>query len=536
MFSGHNYIGNEASARNDKKLKVFSTSQQNYLPEEFTIATAEEIEWAATKAKTAFEVYKKTSFEERAAFLEAIAEEITNIGDVLIRRAMVETGLPEARLTGERGRTVNQLKLFASLLREGSWVEAVIDPALPDRKPLPRADIRKMLFPVGPVVVFGASNFPFAFSTAGGDTASALAAGCPVIVKAHSSHLGTNELVATAIITAAKKCNMPDGVFSSLIGEGGNLGQALAKHPAIKAIGFTGSYKAGMSLYKTAVNERETPIPVYAEMSSINPVLILPNKLEQDAEKVATQLAGSITLGVGQFCTNPGLLFVINNDVTEQFVPQLAEQLKAIPAATMLNQTICKSYYTGKEKITNEKGVRTVLPGEDATAGYKGNPALLEVDAKNFIANPSLQNEMFGPASLIVRCEDERQLLNAIQSLHGQLTGTVFGTADDIARHSGAIDALSEKVGRIIFNGVPTGVEVCHAMVHGGPFPATTDGRTTSVGVEAIKRFVRPVCFQDCPEEFLPDALKDANPLGIMRKVDGKYTRAAVNKPEEVQN
>jgi NADP-dependent aldehyde dehydrogenase len=535
MFSGHNYIGHAASGKNNKKLKVFSTTQQEYLSEEFTIATPEEIEEAASKAKSAFEVYKKTSFEERAVFLETIAEEISNIGDVLIQRAMLETGLPEARLVGERGRTVNQLKLFASVLREGSWVEAVIDPALPDRKPLPRSDIRKMLFPIGPVVVFGASNFPFAFSTAGGDTASALAAGCPVIIKAHSSHLGTNELVATAIIAAAKKCNMPDGVFSSLIGEGSSLGQALAKHPAVKAIGFTGSFKAGMSLFKTAVNERETPIPVYAEMSSINPVLIFPNKLEEDSDKVASQLAGSITLGVGQFCTNPGLLFVINNHTTEKFIQKLSAQLQAIPAATMLNQVICKSYYSGREKIAREKGVRTLWLGEDANNAYKGSAALLEVDAKDFISNPELQNEIFGPASLVVRCEDESQVLKAIQFVHGQLTGTIFGTTDDIARYADCIDALREKVGRLIYNSVPTGVEVCHAMIHGGPYPATTDGRVTSVGVEAIKRFVRPVCFQDCPEEFLPDALKDANPLGIMRKVNGRYTRAAVNQLEEVQ-
>lgn len=535
MFSGHNYIGYEVSAKNDKKLKIFSTTQQEYLPEEFTIATAEEIEEAASKAKIAFEVYKNTSFEERAVFLETIAEEILNIGNALIERAMLETGLPEVRLVGERGRTVNQLKLFASVLREGSWVEAVIDPAVPDRKPFPRPDLRKMLFPIGPVVVFGASNFPFAFSTAGGDTASALAAGCPVIIKAHSSHLGTNELVATAILSAAKKCNMPDGVFSSLIGEGSLLGQTLAKHPAVKAIGFTGSYKAGMSLFKTAVNEREIPIPVYAEMSSINPVLVLPDKLEEDTDKIASQLAGSITLGVGQFCTNPGLVFVINNTITEEFIQKLSSQLQSIPPAAMLNQTICKSYYAAREKIAQEKGVRTLLVGEDSKGSYKGSPALLEVDAKDFIANPELQNEIFGPASLIVRCNNGFEILRAIQCVHGQLTGTVFGSSGDISEYGDCIDALKEKVGRLIYNGVPTGVEVCHAMIHGGPYPATTDGRVTSVGVEAVKRFVRPVCFQDCPEEFLPDALKDANPLGIMRKVNGIYTRAAVNQLEEVR-
>jgi len=533
MFNGHNHIGFKTSASGDKKLKVFSTVRPDYLPEEFTLATDTEIEEALTKAKVAFDTYKKTSPEARAVFLETIAEEILNIGDGLIQRAMLETGLPEARLVGERGRTVNQLKLFASLLREGSWVEAVIDPAQPDRKPLPRPDLRKMLSPLGPVVVFGASNFPFAFSTAGGDTASALAAGCPVIVKAHTSHLGTNELVANAIISAAIKCGMPDGVFSSLVGEGAKLGQTLAKHPVVKAIGFTGSYKAGMALYKTAVNDRETPIPVYAEMSSINPVIILPNKQKEDSNKVATQLAGSITLGVGQFCTNPGLLFVIETEETAAFVQSLAAQLEAIPAAPMLNATICKSYYSERKKIVDQKGVNPLILGEDNSGAFKGTPALMQVSANDFTANTELQNEVFGPSSLVVMCKDGEELLAAIQSLHGQLTGTVFGTAEDIRSYTNCIDVLTEKVGRLIYNGVPTGVEVCHAMVHGGPYPATTDGRTTSVGADAIKRFVRSVCFQDCPEEALPDALKDANPLGIMRKIDGRYTKTAIGQLEE---
>ncbi len=533
MFSGHNYTGFAASAEGRKKVKVFSTVQQDYLPEEFNLATDAEIEAALSKAAAAFPLYKKTTPDCRAFFLENIADEIMALGDALVLRAMAETGLPEARLTGERGRTVNQLKLFASLLREGSWVEAVIDPALPDRKPLPRPDIRKMNCPLGPVAVFGASNFPFAFSTAGGDTASALAAGCPVIVKAHMSHLGTNELVAKAIIAAAIKCNMPDGVFSSLIGEGATLGQTLAKHPAIKAIGFTGSFKAGMALYKTAATERETPIPVYAEMSSINPVFILPQKLKEEGEAVATQLAASITLGVGQFCTNPGLLFVLQGSETEAFVQSLAAKLEAVPEATMLNATICQSYYTERKKIGKENGVRTRVMGADAEKVYKGSPALLEVAAEEFIKNPGLQAEIFGPASMVVYCADRDELLDAIGALHGQLTGTVFGNANDINTYSAVVEAVQEKLGRLVFNGVPTGVEVCHAMVHGGPHPATTDGRTTSVGAEAIKRFVRPLCFQDCPEEFLPEALKDANPLGLMRKVDGRYTREAIGQMAE---
>ncbi|RYZ36517.1 MAG: aldehyde dehydrogenase family protein [Sphingobacteriales bacterium] len=357
-------------------------------------------------------------------------------------------------------------------------------------------------------------------------TASALAAGCPVIVKAHSSHLGTNELMAGAIRKAAQATGMPDGVFSFLIGEGGTLGQALAKHPAVKAIGFTGSFRAGMALYKTATHDREQPIPVYAEMSSINPVLIFPDVINKDADKIAAQLAGSITLGVGQFCTNPGLLFVIDGNNTAVFIDKLATALNAIPAAAMLNQGICKSYYSGRDKIGQEKGVQTILLGDDSSSSYKGSVALYQVKATDFINNPELQNEMFGPASLVVTCKDLSELHTAVDALHGQLTGTAFGTSDDLREYQDVIGKMTEKVGRLIYNSVPTGVEVCHAMVHGGPFPATTDGRATSVGTEAIRRFVRPVCFQDCPDEFLPDALKDSNPLGIMRKVDGVYIAA----------
>ena len=533
MFSGHNFIGSAQSAEGNKKLKVFSTSTGEYLAEEFAIATDNEIEAATAKAAAAFELYKNVPAGQRAVFLETIAAEIENIGDDLIQRAKLETGLPEGRLTGERGRTMNQLKMFASLLREGSWVEAVIDTAQPLRKPLPRPDLRKMLFPIGPVVVFGASNFPFAFSTAGGDTASALAAGCPVIVKAHTAHLGTNELVASAISTAVKKTNMPDGVFSFLIGEGSRIGQALAKHPIIKAIGFTGSFRAGMALYKTATSERSVPIPVYAEMSSINPVVILPQKITQDAENVAAQLAASVTLGVGQFCTNPGLLFIIDHPDTNDFISKLVAQLESIPEGTMLNDTICKSYYSGRQKFAKAKGVKTLLLGKDSGDTYKGSAALFEVSASDFISEEDLQNEMFGPASVVVRCRDEAELERALQSLHGQLTGTVFGTIDDIHQYRDCIGILTAKVGRVIYNGVPTGVEVGHAMIHGGPFPATTDARTTSVGAEAIKRFVRPVCFQDFPGEFLPDALRDNNPLGIMRKIDGKYTNAPILQGQE---
>ena len=528
MLRGYNLTGFTETAQGDTFLQAFSPVKQTNLPENFTIATTEEIDTAVAKAAAAFNLYKMFPAETKAVFLETIAEEIIAVGDELIQRAMLETGLPEARLIGERGRTTGQLKLFADLLKEGSWVEAVIDEALPERKPLPRSDLRKMLVPVGPVAVFGASNFPFAFSTAGGDTASALAAGNPVIVKAHPSHLGTNELVATAILTAAKKCNMPDGVFSFVIGDGEITGMQLVKHPGIKAIGFTGSYKAGMAIYKAANNDRETPIPVYAEMSSINPVLLLPNKLQRDPEKIATQISGSVTLGAGQFCTNPGLLFLLEDASSNFFIQQLTEKLAAVSAAVMLNKNICSSYYKSRQATAQQHGVTILFEGNDAANELKGAPALMQVSAADFIGNPQLQNEMFGPATLIVKCKDEADLLLALQSLHGQLTGTIIADNDDIKNFSNCINVLASKVGRLVYNGVPTGVEVCHAMVHGGPFPATTDARSTSVGADAIKRFARPLCLQDCPQEFLPDALKDENPLNIMRKVNGEYTRVGV--------
>jgi 2,5-dioxopentanoate dehydrogenase len=534
MISGSNFIGFEKKAGGEKKLHAFSTMQKNNLSGEFSVATEYEINEAISKATSAFGVYKQTSFEERAEFLDSIADEIMLL-DGLIERAHLESGLPEARITNERGRTVGQLKLFASLLREGSYVEAIIDTALPDRKPLPRSDLRRMMLPIGPVAVFAASNFPLAFSTAGGDTASALAAGCPVIVKAHSSHLGTNELVASAIIKAAQRCNMPDGVFSSLVGEGSKLGQQLVKHPQIKAVGFTGSFRGGMALLKAAVNEREEPIPVYAEMSSINPVLVLPKKIKNDIDALVSQLSASITLGVGQFCTNPGLLFVIKDENTETFIHKLGQTLQQVLPATMLNQTICGAYHKERLQLLSTPGVEATVTGDEGTEDYKAGPTMAKTTSEVFNQNPSLQNEVFGPSSLVVVCENEADLRSALESLHGQLTATIMGTTDDFKQFQSHIELLVARVGRIIYNGVPTGVEVSHSMMHGGPFPATTFSHFTSVGTEAIKRFLRPVCYQDCPEQFLPDALKDENPLRIMRKLNGEYTRDTVQQLQAVR-
>ena len=525
MLKGFNLIGFKESVKGDQFLEAHNPVQQERLPEKFFIAVEEEVEEAVALAAKSFDQYRLLPAEKKAIFLDTIAQEILNLGDELIARAIIETGLTEPRLINERGRTVGQLKLFADVLREGSWVEAVIDEALPDRKPLPRSDIRKMLVPIGPVAVFGASNFPFAFSTAGGDTASALAAGNPVIVKAHESHLGTNEMMATAIKSAALQCNMPEGIFSFVVGQGPITGMQLAKHPGIKAIGFTGSYRAGMAIYKAAVNERTVPIPVYAEMSSINPVLILPQQLKAASETLALQLAASITLGVGQFCTNPGLLFLMDDENTGNFIDQLKEILAAAPAAFLLNKNVCSNYYQSRDKIAAEKAVEVLYAGDNVVDNTKGSAALLKVNAVDFIANPELQNEMFGPASMLVICSDKAAMLEALQALHGQLTGTVMGNAEDFITCHDCINALSLKVGRLIYNGVPTGVEVCHAMVHGGPFPATTDAHSTSVGADAIKRFARPFCWQDCPQEFLPAELKNGNPYNIMRKLNGVYSR-----------
>lgn len=529
MLSGYNRIGNTESGTGSSALEAFSTVQQKNLPEKFIIATREEMEWAVSKAENAFQIYRDIPAEDKALFLETIAQEMLDLGDEVIERAMLESGLPETRLRSERGRTIGQLQLFADLLREGSWVDAVIDTAKPQRKPLPMADFRKMLVPIGPVAIFGASNFPFAFSTAGGDTASALAAGNPVIVKAHESHLGTNELVSAAIIRAVIKTGMPDGVFSFLVGRGPITGMQLVKHPGIKAVGFTGSYGAGMAIYKACVNDRKIPIPVYAEMSSLNPVLILPSRFEKDTEALASQLAGSITLGAGQFCTNPGLIFLLTDEGSERFVKSLTEKMAESSPGIMLNESICRNYYRNRQNTAHQKGVIKLWKGEDQQTEYKASSMLLEIDAPDFAGNPEIHNEIFGPASLIVRCRTEEELAGALKSLQGQLTATVIGEPNEIKRYKYCLDILADKVGRVVFNGVPTGVEVCHAMVHGGPFPATTNAHSTSVGAEAIKRFTRPICFQDCPPALVPEALKNENPLKIMRKVNGQYTQSPIS-------
>lgn len=515
MIQGKNSIGFHSSEEGAIKLKAIEVATLAELPESFIAATEDEVNQAVSLAATAAPTYAQIEPEKRALFLETIADEIEAIGDLLIERASSESGLPAARIQGERGRTCNQLRLFAEVVREGSWVEATIDTADPNRAPIPKPDIRKQLVGIGPVLVFTASNFPLAFSTAGGDTASALAAGCPVVVKAHEAHLGTNELVSNAILIAAKKTRMPNGTFSSLNGDGFKTGQQLIQHPGIKAVAFTGSYNGGMALYRLA-QERKEPIPVFTEMGSTNPVVLCPEKLKEDGESVATLYSGSITLGVGQFCTNPGLLIGISSKELDDFKTSLSSQLNNVPKATMLTQDIQDNFSRSKQLVLSQQGVLCTTNGTATLAITSG---------KNFIENTSLHHEVFGPLSLLVECKDENELMQVLDSLQGQLTGTIMAHERDQAIAKKVAYALQKKVGRMIWNGAPTGVEVGHAMHHGGPFPSTSDSRFTSVGVSAIKRFARPICYQDFPNELLPIALRDSNDLNIMRKVDGTWMR-----------
>lgn len=522
-ITGTNFTGFTSSAKGNGSFQAFSPAANNFLEGDFYYATEEEMEHALQLAQKAFAVYQKISFVKRAEFLEAIAEEIMALGDDLIERCTAETALPAARITGERARTCGQLQLFAKLLRDGWFADARIDKAQPDRKPLPKADIRRMLVPIGPVAVFGASNFPLAFSTAGGDTASALAAGCPVVVKAHSSHPGTNELVTTAIVKAAQRTDMPEGVFSSVYLSHENVIK-LVEHPVVKAVGFTGSRKVGMTLFNVAVN-RPDPIPVYAEMSSVNPLILLEGALV-NKEKIAKDLAGSVTLGVGQFCTNPGLIIMMDNESTQSFLKEFAQQLSAIPPATMLNKNICKAYSEGIQSLqaNDEVDILTQSSVEASSERHEARPVILSIKGTDFLKDKKFSEEVFGPASLVILCNDEQELHKVLDSLEGQLTATIHASAEDEKRVTTIVDIVIQKAGRVIYGGYPTGVEVCHSMQHGGPFPSTSDVRSTSVGTAAIYRFLRPVAYQDFPDNLLPDVLKNGNPLNILRLVDENWT------------
>lgn len=523
--SGQQFIGYRRSTDSSTTFQALNPATGHPLPGLFYSASVGEADQAMQLAAKAFEVYQHASGKTKAAFLQAIADEILALGDALIQRAMAETALPQARLEGERGRTVGQLRLFAQYLEEGSWVEARIDPALPERQPLPRADIRNMLTPLGPVVVFGASNFPLAFSTAGGDTASALAAGCPVVVKAHPAHPGTSELVAGAIVAAAQKTEMPEGVFSMLFDQGHESGVALTAHPLTSAVAFTGSQRGGMALYHLA-QQRAEPIPVFAEMGSVNPVILFPKAVQVRAASLATQLAASVTMGVGQFCTNPGLILAIETPELGDFLQHLGAAIAAAAPGAMLSAGICENFSASSAEMLRQQGVEMVGKSQNEANEHQAAPVIGKVTATRFLKNPRLHEEVFGPFSLVVACVDEAELAEVIKALPGQLTGTLMAEVSEIESYAGIVQRLQNKVGRLIFNGVPTGVEVGHAMQHGGPFPATTDPRFTSVGTAAIRRFVRPVAYQDFPDALLPDALKRDNPLDIWRLVNGEWSKS----------
>jgi 2,5-dioxopentanoate dehydrogenase len=520
---GKNFIGESLSSGSGETFTATSPLNCAELPGSFHQAGSQDIDQAAAQAESAFQIYRGTSGEDRAKFLEKIADEIGALGSELITRAQAETGLPEARLTGERGRTVGQLRLFAQVAREGSWVDARIDHAIADRQPAPKPDLRRMLIPIGPVVVFGSSNFPLAFSVAGGDTASAFATGNTVIVKAHSAHPGTSELVAEAIRRAVKANRLPAGVFSMVYGAGKLIGMQLVRHPYVRAVGFTGSRSAGRALFDAAA-ARPDPIPVFAEMSSLNPVFILPQALQQRGDRLAEGLKGSMTLGVGQFCTKPGLVFAVQGSALNQFQTVLARALEGVPPATMLHAGICTSYQQGASRASQISGVELLARSQTAPDPVKtqAHALVLRTDLDNFRTNPQLAEEVFGPFAVLVAAPSMDELVATAKELEGQLTATVLGTPEDLEQARDLIKILERKAGRLIVNGFPTGVEVCPSMNHGGPYPATTDVRFTSVGTAALYRFVRPVCYQDFPETLLPPGLREDNPLQLRRMVDGK--------------
>lgn len=521
---GHNFIAGARSAAGPITLQSLDATTGQALPTTFFQATAEEVDAAALAAEAAYPTYRSMPPSRRADFLEAIATELDALDEAFIATVSRETALPAGRIQGERARTSNQMRLFAQVLRRGDFLGARIDRALPDRQPLPRPDLRQCKLGVGPVAVFGASNFPLAFSTAGGDTAAALAAGCPVVVKAHSGHMATAEFVACAITRAAADTGMPAGVFNMIYGAG--VGERLVKHPAIQAVGFTGSLKGGRALCDLAAS-RPRPIPVFAEMSSINPVVVLTTALEKRGEQIATELAASVVLGCGQFCTNPGLVLGVRSAAFDNFLEHLSARMADQAAQTMLNAGTLSSYERGIAALHAHPRIHHLAGAPQE--GRHAHPQLFQADPELLIGGDTLlQEEVFGPVSIVVEVADASELERALQGLHGQLTATLIAEPQDLDSFANLVPLLEQKAGRLLLNGYPTGVEVCDAMVHGGPYPATSDARGTSVGTLAIDRFLRPICYQNYPDALLPDALKNANPLGLLRLIDGVPSRDAV--------
>jgi alpha-ketoglutaric semialdehyde dehydrogenase len=537
-LTGHSLIAGQTVAGEGKTTFAFNPATNEQLEPAYTLLTEEQLKAATTAAAEAFESFSSLDPETHAAFLDAIADNIEAIGDELTVRAGQETGLPAARLQGERARTTGQLRLFANVVRQGDFRGVRIDPALPDRTPLPRADIRQRQIPLGPVAVFGASNFPLAFSTAGGDTASALAAGCPVVFKAHNAHPGTSELVGQAIAKAVADLGLHPGVFSLIYGPGSSIGQALVADPAIKAVGFTGSQSAGIALMRTAA-ARPEPIPVYAEMSSLNPVFVFPGALKGSAEQIdalAQQYVTAVTGSSGQLCTSPGLLFAPAGEAGDKLAAAVGRAVSACAGQTMLTAGIAGSWNSGTEALGAAGNVTVVGTGTPGPTENAPAPAIFGTEIRDFISNEVLHAEIFGAASLVIRYSSAEELVEATNRIEGQLTASLQLTEEDYPTAARLIPALEQKVGRIIVNGWPTGVEVGHAMVHGGPFPATSDTRTTSVGTLAINRFLRPVAYQNLPQELLPAPLQDMNPWQLNRRIDGTVIAAdaAQTEKEEV--
>lgn len=524
-LQGLSLIGFNAVKPTGSATRALNPASGEALEPGYHWATAADADDAARLAAHAFREFSRWNPQRRALLLRRIADLFEANAPALIQRAEQETALPLGRLQGESARTCLQLRMFASLIEEGWWLDARIDHGDPSRKPLPKPDVRSRLVPLGPVVVFSSSNFPFAFSVAGGDTASALAAGCPVIVKPHQGHLGVSEMVGLLVQQAARDCGAPEGVFSLLFGPGQDVGIALVKHPLVKAVGFTGSVTGGRALMDAAA-ARPVPIPVYAEMGSINPVFLLPGALQASGESLATSLRAAVTQVVGQLCTNPGLVFVTTGPSTETFLRQLAALMNAAPPGTMLTQGICRAYRQGIERFLKTPGVRclTTSASPKDAPDTQGQPMLLVTSAGTFLNTPDLMDEVFGPSTLVVECASTAEMLLAAEKLEGQLTASVHGTEAELLASRDLLAVLETKAGRLICNGFPPGVEVCHAMIHGGPYPATADGRSTSVGSCAIERFTRPVCFQNFPDPLLPQELQETNPLRIRRLVDGKFT------------
>jgi alpha-ketoglutaric semialdehyde dehydrogenase len=524
-LTGHSLIAGQPVVGAGKTAFGVNPATNEALEPAYTLITEGQLTAATAAAAEAFESFSTLDPDAHAAFLDAVADNIEAIGDELIIRAGRETGLPAARLQGERARTTTQLRLFATVVRQGDFRGVRIDPALPDRTPLARADIRQRQIPLGPVAVFGASNFPLAFSTAGGDTASALAAGCPVVFKAHNAHPGTSELVGQAIVKAVKDFGLHPGVFSLIYGPGSSIGQALVADPAIKAVGFTGSQSAGLALMRTAATRPE-PIPVYAEMSSLNPVFVFEGALKGDVEALAQQYVTAVTGSSGQLCTSPGLLFAPAGEAGDKLAAAVGRAVSACAGQTMLTAGIASSWNQGAEALGSAAGVELVGQG---TAGPTENapaPTIFGTQVRDFVTNHVLHEEIFGAASLVIRYNSVEELLEAVNRLEGQLTASLQLTEEDYPTAARLVPALEQKVGRIIVNGWPTGVEVGHAMVHGGPFPATSDTRTTSVGTLAINRFLRPVAYQNLPQELLPVPLQDSNPWHLNRRIDGSVVAA----------